>query len=90
MSSDVEFLKLDSKYFRVSACVYGYQRSLKKSKSFVFLDFGLKERAKGGLYKIYKFYKERWGAFVPFDRFYNCLFYGSLGGEFIKSKKQQR
>jgi hypothetical protein len=50
--------RLNSKYFRVSACIYGYKKIPAKDKSFVFLDFGFKERAKGGFYKIYKFYKE--------------------------------
>jgi len=74
-----------SDFFRVRACVYSYNKILKKDKSLIFLDFGLKEKSQENTFNVYTFYNERLSnsCFLPYNRFYNYLPRLSLGSSSI-------
>jgi hypothetical protein len=74
-----------SDFFRVRACIYSYNKILKKDKSFIFLDFGLKEKSQGKTFNVYTFYNGRLSnnCFIPYNRFYNYLPCLSLGSRRI-------
>ncbi|HXN54600.1 MAG TPA: hypothetical protein VN854_01380, partial [Mycoplasmatales bacterium] len=78
------------KFFRIKACIYSYNKIWKKGKSFIFLDFGLKEKGQEDIFKIHKFYNERLNNnFIFYNRFYNYLLGSSLGVNSVNSGKSK-
>jgi hypothetical protein len=83
-----KFFDSSLKFFRVRACIYSYNKTLKKKKSLVFLDFGLKEKSSESFYSVYTIFDEAVkDEVLPSNRFHNHLFFASLGLDCKDSKK---
>jgi hypothetical protein len=88
-ADNLMFFDSDWSFSRVGACIYSYNRTLKKNKSFIFLDFGLKRRDKEDFYNVYTFFSEAFKTeFLFLNRLFEFLPFSSLGFDCISFEKQ--